>query len=41
MDGVQRLNRTPFDGLLDSSQDSPLSLGMGRIFSDHGDFMAQ
>ena len=39
VDGVERLNQTPYDGLLDSSQDSPLSLGMGRIFSDQwGDF---
>ena len=39
VDGVQRLSRTPYDGPLDSSQDSPLSLGMGRIFSDQwGDF---
>ena len=39
VDGVQRLSRTPYDGPLDSSRDSPLSLGMGRIFSDQwGDF---
>ena len=39
VDGTERLNRTPYNGLLDSSQDSPLSLGMGRIFSDQwGDF---
>ena len=38
VDGVQRLNRTPFDGLPDSSQNSPLSLGMGRIFSDQWGF---
>ena len=39
VDGVERLNQTPYDGLLDSSQDSPLSLGMGRILSDQwGDF---
>ncbi|MGB0356267.1 MAG: LamG domain-containing protein, partial [Opitutales bacterium] len=39
VDGVERLNQTPYSGPLDSSQDSPLSLGMGRIFSDQwGDF---
>ena len=39
VDGIERLNQSPYSGPLDSSQDSPLSLGMGRIFSDQwGDF---
>ena len=39
VDGVERLSQTPYSGPLDSSEDSPLSLGMGRIFSDQwGDF---
>ena len=39
VDGAELLNQSPYSGPLDSSQDSPLSLGMGRIFSDQwGDY---
>ena len=39
VDGNELLNQSPYDGPLSSSQDSPLSLGMGRIFSDQwGDY---
>jgi hypothetical protein len=39
VDGVERLSQPQYSGPLDSSLDSPLSLGMGRIFSDQwGDF---
>ena len=39
VDGMELLNQSPYSGPLDSSQDSPLSLGMGRIFSDQwGDY---
>ena len=38
VDGVERLNQTPYDGLLDSSGFAPFP-GQGRIFSDQwGDF---
>ena len=39
VDGVERLNQSPFSGPLDSSQDSPLSLGMGRIFLISGEIL--
>jgi hypothetical protein len=36
VDGDEKLNQTPYSGPLDSSIDSPLSLGMGRIFQISG-----